>query len=91
MFVLWQKPKPRVIIDHTASGLNEGILRSEARVRYNDMHPFRQILHHALQNANGRCLVVYKSDVASAFLNLPAHPLWQLHQVVNVDGLLHIV
>ena len=91
MFVSWQKPKPRVITDHTASGLNDGIPRSEARVRYDDMHPFGQILHHALQNANGRRLVVYKSDVASAFLNLPAHPLWQLRQVVNVDGLLHIV
>jgi len=55
------------------------------------MHPFGQTLYRGLQHANGHRLVVFKSDVASAFLNLPAHPLWQLRQVVNVDGLLHIV
>ena len=39
MFVVWQE-KPRVITDHSASGLNDGILRSEAKVQYDDMHPF---------------------------------------------------
>lgn len=90
MFVVWQKSKALLITNsHSASGIN--IPRSEARVRYDDMHPFGQILYQALQNGNGRRLVVSKSDVASAFLNLPAHPLWQLRQIVNADGLLHIV
>ena len=39
MFVVWQE-KPRVITDHSASGLNDGIPRSEAKVQYDDMHPF---------------------------------------------------
>lgn len=79
MFVVWQKSKARLITNsHSASGTNDGIPRSEARVRYDDMHPFSQILYQALQNSNGRRLVVSKSDVTSAFLNSPAHPLWQL-------------
>ena len=35
--------------------------------------------------------MTFKSDVASVFLNLPAHPLWQLRQAVTVDGKLYIV
>lgn len=35
--------------------------------------------------------VLFKSDVSKAFLNLPAHPIWQLHQVVTVDGRFHLV
>lgn len=89
MFVVWQKSKALLITNsHSASGID--IPRSKARVRYDDMHTFGQILYQALQNSNGRRLVVSES-VASAFLNLPAHPLWQLRQNVNADGLLHIV
>lgn len=47
MFVVWQKEKARVITDHSASGLNNGIPRSEARVKYDDMHPFGQVLFNA--------------------------------------------
>ena len=36
-------------------------------------------------------LILFKSDIASAFLNLPAHFIWQLNQIVKVDGSLHIV
>jgi len=32
-----------------------------------------------------------KSNVASAFLNLPAHPIWQLQQIVTIDKHLYIV
>lgn len=35
-------------------------------------------------------LVVWKSDVSQAYRRLPVHPLWQLKQVVTVDGLRHV-
>lgn len=89
--IAWQKAKPWVITDHSASGLNGGIPRSEARVQYDGMHPFGQILHNAQLNNPSHSLVVFKCDVVSAFLNLPAHPIWQLHQVIGIDGALHIV
>ena len=91
MFVAWQHGKPRVVTDHSASGLNEGIPKEEASVKYDDMRSFGQTLHDAKKNNPNRRLVTYKSDVATAFLNLPAHPLWQLRQVVIIKGHLHIV
>lgn len=36
-------------------------------------------------------IILFKSDVSSAFLNLPAHPIWQIHQTVVVDKLMYIV
>lgn len=91
MFVIWQNGKPRVVTDHSASGLNDGIPREESKVRYDDMRDFGQCLHDARNVNPSHPLTLYKSDVASAFLNLPAHPIWQLRQVVNVEGHLHIV
>lgn len=91
MFVVWQKQKPRVITDHAGSGLNDGISINNCRVRYDDMRPFGQALRQARRNNPGVDLILYKSDVASAFLNLPAHPIWQLRQVVSVDDKKYIV
>jgi hypothetical protein len=91
MFIVWQNGKPHVITDHSASGLNKGIPREEDQVRYDDMCSFGQTLHD-VKEYNPQCrLITFKSDVATAFLNLPAHPLWQLRQVVVVEGHLHIV
>ncbi|KAF8868162.1 hypothetical protein CPB84DRAFT_1858412 [Gymnopilus junonius] len=67
------------------------IPKAEAKVWYDDMHDFGQALREAQKAFPGHSFVTFKSDVASAFLNLPAHLLWQLHQVVMVDGRLHIV
>jgi len=78
MFVAWQKNKPHVITDHSASGLNDGIPRNEGRVKYDDMHPFGQTLYEWLHHNPNRQTVVFKSNVASAFLNLSRHPLWQM-------------
>lgn len=91
MFVVWQHEKPRVITDHAGSGLNEGIPKEEAHVQYDDMHSFSQALYDAIENNPSREIVTFKSDITSAFLNLPAHPLWQMRQIVVVDGEGHVV
>ena len=91
MFVVWQKGKPRIVMDHTGNGLNDGISREDAKVRYDDMHSFGQLLNDVLKAHPHEELLLFKSDVSKAFLNLPAHPIWQLHQVVTVDGRYHIV
>lgn len=91
MFVVWQKGKPRVVMDQTSSGLNDNIPRSEGKVKYDDMHTFGQIINDVLKEHPHEELVLFKSDVSKAFLNLPGHPLWQLCQVVSVDGRYHIV
>jgi len=91
MFIVWQNRKAHVITDHSGSGINNGIPKSEAKVCYDDMHPFQQSLCDAHTSNPGHCILTFKSDVASAFLNLPAHPLWQLCQVVTVKSKLYIV
>lgn len=91
MFVVWQHEKPRVIMDHAGSGLNDGIPREEAHVQYDDMCSFSQALYNAMEENPGREIITFKSDIASAFLNLPAHPLWQIRQIVIVDGVGHVV
>ena len=37
MFVVWQNKKPRVVTDHSHSGINDGIPISEAKVKYDNM------------------------------------------------------
>jgi hypothetical protein len=91
MFIAWQHGKPRVVTDHSASGLNDGIPKKEASVKYDNMRTFGQTLYDAKEKHPDRCLITFKSDVATAFLNLPAHPLWQLRQAVVVNGQLYIV
>ena len=91
LFVVWQNKKPCVINDHSCSRINDNILHSEAKVKYDDMCTFGQTLHDAHSANPGKCLVTFKSDVASAFLNLPAHPIFQLQQVVKIKGKLFIV
>ncbi|KAF8830068.1 hypothetical protein HHX47_DHR2000566 [Lentinula edodes] len=44
MFVVWQKGKPRVVMDHTGSGLNDNIPKAEGKVKYDDMHTFGQFM-----------------------------------------------
>jgi hypothetical protein len=55
------------------------------------MQTFGQTLHDAQAANPGKRLGTFKSDVASAFLNLPAHPIFQLCQVVQIEGKLYIV
>jgi hypothetical protein len=91
LFVVWQHEKPRIITDHAGSGLNDGIPREEAHVQYDDMRTFSQALYDAIENNPLKEIITYKSDIASAFLNLPAHPLWQIRQIVIVDAKGHVV
>ncbi|KAJ6607224.1 hypothetical protein B0H10DRAFT_1956480 [Mycena sp. CBHHK59/15] len=96
LFVVWQQSKedrlkPRIITDQTASGLNSGIPREDAKVRYDDMRSFGLAMREARCLRLNTSLVLFKDDITGAFPTLPAHPIWQLRQVVQVDGSLHIV
>ncbi|KAF9496615.1 hypothetical protein BDN71DRAFT_1389181, partial [Pleurotus eryngii] len=50
LFVVWQHGKGRLVIDQSASGLNNGIPWEEAKVSYNDMRPFGQCLYNACED-----------------------------------------
>jgi len=83
--------KPRVVTDHSASELNAEISREDAKVRYDDMRwTFGQSLHDTRLANVGRQLILYKDDVASAFLNLPAHLFGRFDRCGHgYDGRLH--
>ena len=95
IFVVCQKGKARIVNDHTTSGLNDCIPRAEAKVHYDDMRTFGQVMFNAKRAFPNETLltwnITWKSDVLSAFLNLPAHPIYQLRQVVDVEGILRII
>ena len=54
MFVVWQNKKPRIVTDHSHSGINDGIPKSEGKVKYNDMQTFGQTLHDAHTSNPGK-------------------------------------
>jgi hypothetical protein len=91
-------PKPRseklrLVNDHSAGqySLNSMILREDvvgarmdtvsnlivALLRYRKVHPSTP-------------LIIFKSDVSAAYRQLPLHPLWQIKQVVTIDGIRHV-
>ena len=35
-------------------------------------------------------LILFKSDVSAAYRRLPLHPLWQVKQIVIIDGIRHV-
>jgi hypothetical protein len=58
MFVVWQNNKPRVVTDHSASGLNDGIPRAEAKVSYDNLRTFGDCMNSARRDNPGRPLTL---------------------------------
>jgi hypothetical protein len=73
------------------SGINDGIPQANAKVKYDDMCTFGQMLHDAWTANPGKHIVTFKSDIAPTFPNLPAHPIFQLCQVIKIEDKLFIV
>ena len=91
-------PKPRsaklrLVNDHSAGpfSLNSMIAHEDvigakmdsisdlvgALLRYRKLHPYKK-------------LVLFKSDVSAAYRRLPLHPLWQVKQIITIDGCRHV-
>ncbi|KAF8805359.1 hypothetical protein BYT27DRAFT_7258470 [Phlegmacium glaucopus] len=67
------------------------VIWQKAKVRYDDMRTFGQVIYNAKRAFPREPLVIWKSDVSSTFLNLPAHPIYQLRQVIDVEGVWRLV
>ena len=87
-------PKPhsdklQMVIDQSA-----GFFSPNSMIKWEDIRgfPLDKIMHlgeglicwHHVKP--GQSLVVYKSDVADAYHLLSMHPLWQVKQIVTIDG-----
>ncbi|KAK4699033.1 hypothetical protein P7C70_g7234, partial [Phenoliferia sp. Uapishka_3] len=77
--------RPRPINDLTASGLNDGVTKAMAKVRYDAQAELGAIARYRFRK--GQLAdpladpVFWKSDVSGGFRNLPVSPYWQVKQV----------
>ena len=91
-------PKPRsdklrLINDHSAGefSLNSMIAREDiAGSRLDTVSDLVKVLLRDRREFGRRPLILFKSDVAMAYRRLILHPLWQVKQIVTVDGERHV-
>ncbi|KZW04026.1 DNA/RNA polymerase, partial [Exidia glandulosa HHB12029] len=85
--------KLRLVVDQTAGefSLNSMIPPNQlGYTKLDDIHTLGEALlaHRKLHRDDE--LVIFKSDVQDAYRLLPMDPLWQIKQVVTVDGQRHV-
>lgn len=90
-------PKPhtdglRLVNDLSAGefSLNSMIPRGEASVQLDGIQPLAAAIRAAHRLDPTRPIVVFKSDVSRAYRLMPMHPLWQIRQIVTIDGQRHV-
>ncbi|ORY74519.1 hypothetical protein BCR35DRAFT_258784, partial [Leucosporidium creatinivorum] len=77
--------KPRQVVDQSSSGLNDGIVSSLTSVIYDTARDLGAVLrHHRLRGSDAAHHIIFKSDVKSAFRNIPVSPFWQLKQIHRI-------
>jgi hypothetical protein len=85
--------KLRLTNDHSAGdfSLNSMIAREDiAGSRPDTVSDLVKVLLRNRREYGRRQLVLFKSDVAMAYRRLVLHPLWQIKQIVTIDGERHI-
>jgi hypothetical protein len=91
-------PKPRsekmrLVNDHSAGpfSLNSMISREDvAGAKMDSISDLTGALLRYRRGHSDKKLVMFKSDVSAAYRRLPLHPLWQVKQIVTVDGVRHV-
>jgi hypothetical protein len=90
-------PKPhsdklRLVVDHSAGDFspNSFIPPDEASVHLDTLHILGKALIRVRERYGDVPLVLFKTDVSQAYRRLPMCPLWQLRQVVTIQGLHHV-
>ncbi|ORY90103.1 hypothetical protein BCR35DRAFT_255907, partial [Leucosporidium creatinivorum] len=77
--------KPRQVVDQSSSGLNDGIDSSLSSVVYDTSRELGAVLrYHRFRGLDSAHHVIFKSDVKSAFRNIPVSPFWQIKQVHRI-------
>lgn len=78
----------RGVVDQTGSGINAGIDSKEISTVLDSLVDLGRILRQNTQaNIDPKKLFGFKSDVSSAFRNLPVSKFWQVRQVVKIKYL----
>ncbi|KAF8802435.1 hypothetical protein BYT27DRAFT_6759205 [Phlegmacium glaucopus] len=94
---LWVVPKPhsdnlRLVVDHSAGSYspNSFISSDDASTHLDTLHALGAALIRVRKEHGNVPLVLFKTDVSQAYRRLPMHPLWQIRQVVTIDGVHHV-
>ena len=84
--------KYRLIFDQSRGphSLNSTIPKSKAKVKLDTIHDLCSKLLAVRKKYPNRRIRLFKSDVKSAYRQLPMHPLWQIKQAFSVNGQFHI-
>lgn len=89
-------PKPRsnkfrMVNDQSAGefALNNMIDRASAAIKLDGIRDLGTSIRKALRGED-KNFCLFKSDVRGAYRLMPLHPLWQIRQIVRVDGALHV-
>jgi hypothetical protein len=82
----------RLVTDHSRGphSLNSTIAKSQVKVKLDSIRDLGSKLLAVRKKHPKRKLILWKSDVKSAYRQLPVHPLWQIKQAVPVEGQFHI-
>ena len=94
---LWVVPKPHsdkfwLVVDHSAGDYapNSFIPSEEASVHLDTLHALGNALLDVKRRFGNTPIVLFKTDVSQAYRRLPVHPLWQLRQIVSIEGFYHV-
>ncbi|KIL63008.1 hypothetical protein M378DRAFT_80362 [Amanita muscaria Koide BX008] len=88
-------PKPassklRLVVDHSASDHSLNSMISRDDIAGTKLDTIKDLINSLLQFRREHDpdvkLVLFKSDVSAAYRRLPMHPLWQVKQVITVEG-----
>ena len=84
--------KYRLITDQSSGphALNSAIPKSQVQVKLDNIHDLGTELLAVRKRHPKRKLCLFKSDVKSAYRLLPVHPLWQIKQVITINGRRHV-
>ena len=84
--------KLRMVVDQSAEPFSQNsMIPKEARVvRMDRLKLLGDALLAARRRHPGRCLIVFKSDILCAYRLIPVHPLWQICQIVTIEGERHV-
>lgn len=84
--------KSRLVTDHSSGKYAPNSLLSKEgySVGGDKIGDFVKKICQAYMQAEGKPLVLFKSDVAKAYRNLPMHPYWQARQVVKIGEQFYI-
>jgi hypothetical protein len=91
-------PKPRseklrLVNDHSAGpySLNSMIAREDVvGAKMDSISDLIGALLEYKKHHPDKALILFKSDVSAAYRRLPLHPLWQIKQIVTIDGIRHV-